>query len=84
MYSLHRTTCKRSASGRRLWRIFREIYRQVDVIITPATALAAQPIPQGGIPDGWSDLGTETEMMRFIVPGNLVRPAGDQLPGRLR
>ncbi len=51
---------------------FRDIYRQVDVIITPATALAAQPIPQGGIPDGWSDLGTETEMMRFIVPGNLV------------
>jgi Asp-tRNA(Asn)/Glu-tRNA(Gln) amidotransferase A subunit family amidase len=51
---------------------FREVYRQVDVVITPATALAAQPIPQGGAPGGWSDLGTDTEMMRFIVPGNLV------------
>ncbi len=51
---------------------FREVYRQVDVVITPATALAAQPIPQGGMPGGWSDLGTDTEMMRFIVPGNLV------------
>jgi len=51
---------------------FREVYRQVDVVISPATALAAQPIPQGGLPGGWSDLGTDTEMMRFIVPGNLV------------
>ena len=51
---------------------FREVYRQVDVIISPATALAAQPIPQGGLPGDWSDLGTVTEMMRFIVPGNLV------------
>ncbi len=51
---------------------FREVYRQVDVVISPATALAAQPIPQGGMPGGWSDLGTDTEMMRFIVPGNLV------------
>jgi Asp-tRNA(Asn)/Glu-tRNA(Gln) amidotransferase A subunit family amidase len=51
---------------------FQEIYRQVDVVITPATALSAQPIPQGGVPGGWSDLGTDTEMMRFIVPGNLA------------
>jgi len=51
---------------------FREIYQQVDAVISPATALAAQPIPPGGIPGGWSDLGTDTEMMRFIVPGNLV------------
>jgi Asp-tRNA(Asn)/Glu-tRNA(Gln) amidotransferase A subunit family amidase len=52
--------------------IFRELYRQVDVILTPATALAAQPIPAGGLPDGWSDLGTTTEMMRYVFPGNLV------------
>jgi Asp-tRNA(Asn)/Glu-tRNA(Gln) amidotransferase A subunit family amidase len=51
---------------------FREVYRQVDMVISPATALAAQPIPKGGIPGGWSDLGTDTEMMRFIFPGNLV------------
>lgn len=51
---------------------FREIYRQVDVVISPTTALAAQPIPQGGLPGGWSDLGTESEMMRFVFPGNLA------------
>jgi Asp-tRNA(Asn)/Glu-tRNA(Gln) amidotransferase A subunit family amidase len=51
---------------------FREVYRQVDVVITPATALAAQPTPEGGLSGGWSDLATDTEMMRFIVPGNLV------------
>jgi len=51
---------------------FREIYQKVDVVISPTTALAAQPIPEGGLPGGWSDLGTDTEMMRFIVPGNLV------------
>jgi len=52
--------------------IFREVFRKVDVIITPATALAAQPIPAGGLSDGWSDLGTDTEMMRYVFPGNLT------------
>jgi Asp-tRNA(Asn)/Glu-tRNA(Gln) amidotransferase A subunit family amidase len=52
--------------------IFRDVYRQVDVIISPATALAAQPIPPGGLTDGWSDLSTETEMMRYVFPGNLT------------
>ncbi|MDZ4159417.1 MAG: amidase, partial [Anaerolineaceae bacterium] len=45
---------------------FRDLFRSVDVIISPATALAAQPIPQHGLPDGWSDLGTDTEMMRYV------------------
>jgi Asp-tRNA(Asn)/Glu-tRNA(Gln) amidotransferase A subunit family amidase len=52
--------------------IFNEVYRQVDVIISPTTALAAQPIPAGGAAAGWSDLGTDTEMMRFVFPGNLL------------
>jgi Asp-tRNA(Asn)/Glu-tRNA(Gln) amidotransferase A subunit family amidase len=52
--------------------IFRDIYRSVDVILTPATALAAQPIPSGGASSGWSDLGTDTEMMRYVFPGNLT------------
>jgi Asp-tRNA(Asn)/Glu-tRNA(Gln) amidotransferase A subunit family amidase len=52
--------------------IFRDVYKQVDVIVSPATALAAQPIPSGGLTDGWSDLGTETEVMRYAFPGNLT------------
>jgi Asp-tRNA(Asn)/Glu-tRNA(Gln) amidotransferase A subunit family amidase len=51
---------------------FEAIFKKVDIILSPATALTAQPIPAGGIPDGWSDLGTDTEMMRYVFPGNLV------------
>jgi Asp-tRNA(Asn)/Glu-tRNA(Gln) amidotransferase A subunit family amidase len=51
---------------------FREIFRQVDVILSPATALTAQFIPPDGTSAGWSDLGTDTEMMRYVFPGNLV------------
>ena len=29
-------------------------------------------IPKNGNETGWSDLSTDTEMMRFIYPGNLV------------
>jgi Asp-tRNA(Asn)/Glu-tRNA(Gln) amidotransferase A subunit family amidase len=52
--------------------IFREIFHKVDVIISPATALTAQLIPTNGRACGWSDLGTETEMMRFACAGNLT------------
>jgi Asp-tRNA(Asn)/Glu-tRNA(Gln) amidotransferase A subunit family amidase len=51
---------------------FDEVFRQVDAIITPATALPPQPIPAGGLAKGWSDLSTDTEMMRFIFPPNLT------------
>jgi Asp-tRNA(Asn)/Glu-tRNA(Gln) amidotransferase A subunit family amidase len=52
--------------------IFRQVFGQVDVIVSPATALAAPPIPSGGLSDGWSDLGTVTEMMRYVFAGNLA------------
>lgn len=52
--------------------IFENVFQQVKVIITPGTALTAQPIPKGGEADGWSDLGIDTEMMRFVFPGNLA------------
>ncbi len=51
---------------------FDEVLSQVDAIITPATALPPQPIPTGGLANGWSDLSTDTEMMRFIFPPNLT------------
>lgn len=52
--------------------IFAELFRAVDVILTPATALTARPIPAGGEIKGWSDLGTDTEYMRFVYPFNLT------------
>ncbi|HEX7598226.1 MAG TPA: amidase, partial [Polyangia bacterium] len=51
---------------------FSQVFQQVDAILTPATALAAQPILAGGLPDGWSDLSTDTEMMRFVFPSNFT------------
>lgn len=53
-------------------RNFEQIYSQVDVILTPATARSAQPVPRGGYQNGWSDLSLDTEMMRFATPGNFV------------
>ena len=51
---------------------FSQVFKQVDAILTPATALAAQPILPGGLSDGWSDLGTDTEMMRYVFPSNFT------------
>lgn len=52
--------------------IFQRVYQEVDVVVTPATAVTAPPIPANGIPDGLSDLSTVTELMRYIIPGNLI------------
>jgi Asp-tRNA(Asn)/Glu-tRNA(Gln) amidotransferase A subunit family amidase len=46
--------------------------RDVDVILTPGTALTAPIVPAEALSYGWSDLGTDTEMMRFAFPGNLT------------
>lgn len=51
---------------------FNIIFHEVDVILTPATAKTAQPILPGGLEGGWTDLSLDTEMMRFIIPGNLL------------
>ena len=52
--------------------IFAKVYQAVDVILTPATALTAPLVPPQALSAGWSDLGTDTEMMRFVYPGNLT------------
>ena len=38
----------------------------------PGTAMTAPIIPPQALSAGWSDLGTDTEMMRFVYPGNLT------------
>ncbi len=48
---------------------FRAAFEQVDVILTPATAVTA---PEVLHEEGWSDLGMVTELMRFVMPGNLT------------
>ena len=51
---------------------FDDIFRRVDVILTPATAITAPLIPPGGATGPWSDLSADTEVMRFVFPGNLA------------
>jgi len=52
--------------------IFERVLQQVDVVISPATAITAPPIPPGGAKGGWSDLSVTTEKMRYVFPANLV------------
>ena len=51
---------------------FKKVFEQVDVVITPTTAITAPEIPKNYLSAGWSDLGTVTELMRFIFPPNLT------------
>ena len=65
----------------RAMQIFKKIFQEVDAIITPGTGLAAPVVPAQALDRGWSDLGTDTEMMRFIFPGNLVGLPAITFPG---
>jgi Asp-tRNA(Asn)/Glu-tRNA(Gln) amidotransferase A subunit family amidase len=51
---------------------FKHALEQVDLIITPATAIAAPAIPKDALPDGNSDLSTTIEIMRFVTAGNMT------------
>ena len=52
--------------------IFVKLYESVDVLLTPATALAAQKVPPQALSKGWSDLSIDIEMMRYVFCGNLT------------
>ncbi len=52
--------------------IFSNIFSEVDVILTPTTAVTAPPIPTNTGTIGWNDLSTVTELMRFVFVGNLT------------
>lgn len=51
---------------------FQKVFESVDFILTPATAWAAQPRLKGSDQAGWTDLSLDIEMMRFVIPGNLL------------
>lgn len=55
----------------RAQKIFDEVLKDVDVIVTPSSGIVSPRIPQNDA-HGWSDLSSVTESMRFIFPGNLV------------
>jgi Asp-tRNA(Asn)/Glu-tRNA(Gln) amidotransferase A subunit family amidase len=51
---------------------FKRVLKEVDMILTPTTAIAAPPIPKDALPNGNSDLSTTTEIMRFVTASNLT------------
>ena len=51
---------------------FKRVLEQVDLIITPSTAIPAPAIPKDALPDGNSDLSTTIEIMRFATAGNMT------------
>ena len=52
--------------------MFRDIYKDVDAIITPATGITAPEVSLEDAEGGWSDLSKTTETMRYVFPGNLA------------
>jgi Asp-tRNA(Asn)/Glu-tRNA(Gln) amidotransferase A subunit family amidase len=64
----------------RAMRIFSDVFRKVDVILTPTTALTAPLVPKEAESNGWSDLSSDTEMMRYVFPGNLTGLPGISFP----
>ncbi len=51
---------------------FDRALQKVDLILTPATGIAAPAIPTDALKNGESDISTLVEIMRFATPGNLT------------
>lgn len=51
---------------------FERAFKEVDVILTPATGIAAPEIKKTALPDGDSDLTVLTEIMRFVTASNMT------------
>jgi Asp-tRNA(Asn)/Glu-tRNA(Gln) amidotransferase A subunit family amidase len=49
-----------------------EIFRGVDLIVTPTTAITAPRVPDPLPPEGYSSLPSVLSVMRFIVAGNFL------------
>jgi Asp-tRNA(Asn)/Glu-tRNA(Gln) amidotransferase A subunit family amidase len=56
----------------RLVNSMEQVFRQVNVIVTPTSAITAPIIEPDSIPNGDSDLSELTEIMRFSTPANLT------------
>ncbi len=56
----------------RIIRNFENALKNVDMILTPTTAIASPEIKKGALPDGDSDLSTTVEIMRFVTAANLT------------
>jgi Asp-tRNA(Asn)/Glu-tRNA(Gln) amidotransferase A subunit family amidase len=56
----------------RLVSAIEQVFKQLDFIVTPTSAVIAPPIRPDSLPDGDSDLTLLTEIMRYATPANLT------------
>ncbi|XP_050364561.1 fatty acid amide hydrolase [Argentina anserina] len=49
-----------------------EIFKNVDVIVTPTTGMTAPKIPPSALKDGETDMQVTGDLMRFIIAANLL------------
>ncbi|XVE49415.1 hypothetical protein DITRI_Ditri01bG0080900 [Diplodiscus trichospermus] len=57
---------------RRIMHHHMEIFKKVDVIVTPTTGMTAPKIPPSALKIGETDLQVSGYLMRFVVAGNLL------------
>ncbi|KAF9665865.1 hypothetical protein SADUNF_Sadunf16G0169300 [Salix dunnii] len=57
---------------RRLMYHHMEIFKKVDVIVTPTTGMTAPEIPSSALSYGETDLQTTGYLMRFVIAANLL------------
>ncbi|PIN16906.1 Amidase [Handroanthus impetiginosus] len=57
---------------RRLMYYHMEIFKNVDVIVTPTTGMTAPVIPPAALSSGETDLQVAGNLMRFVVTANLL------------
>ncbi|MBA0873819.1 hypothetical protein Goshw_007608 [Gossypium schwendimanii] len=57
---------------RRIMHHHMEIFKKVDVIVTPTTGMTAPKIPSTALKDGETDMQVTAYLMRFIIAGNLL------------
>jgi len=66
---------------RRAMGIFNDLFKGVDLIVSPGSAATVPPLPKGFESAGWSSLSTEIESMRYVFPGNLTGFPAITFPG---
>ncbi|CAM8935262.1 unnamed protein product [Rhodiola kirilowii] len=57
---------------RRMMHYHMEIFKKVDVIVTPTTGMTAPKIPSSALKDGETNLQVTGSLMRFIMAPNLL------------
>ncbi len=59
---------------------FNRVFKEIDVIVTPTTAITAPEINEKALPEGESDLTSTTQLMRFATATNLTGLPSITLP----